>query len=65
MLSDKDSVPTFDATEKEVELSLAKHALLLKKQMEDEKRLRAASGGELWSDAAPLVYTGAAPAETK
>ena len=65
VLSDKDSVPTFDTTDKEVELSLAKHALLLKQQMEEEKRLRAVSGGDLWSDSVPLVYTGAAQGETK
>jgi uncharacterized protein YvpB len=34
ILSDKDSVPMFDNTNKEIEQSLAKHALLLKKQME-------------------------------
>jgi hypothetical protein len=65
VLSDKDTVPTFDQTEKEIELSLAKHALLLKKQMEDEKRLRAVSGGELGTDSAPLVYTGAPQCDTK
>jgi len=34
ILSEKDSVPIFDSTEKEIEQSLAKHALLLKKQLE-------------------------------
>jgi hypothetical protein len=34
ILSDKETLPTFDKTEKEIEQSLAKHAILLKQQME-------------------------------
>jgi hypothetical protein len=38
---------------------------LLKKQIEEEKRLRAVSGAELGLDSASMVYTGASEADTK
>ena len=64
-MSEKDSVPIFDTTDKEIELSLAKHALLLKKQLEQEKRLRTVSTDKAVIDSANLVFTGAPASDTK
>lgn len=51
-------MPTFDSTDKEIEQSLAKHALLLKKQMEQEQRTRAVSGGDIESWSLQPIFTG-------
>lgn len=64
ILSEKDSVPIFDSTEKEIEQSLAKHALLLKKQLEQERRLKAINAGELEGEPFQLIYTGAPQSDT-
>jgi len=48
----------FDTADKEIEQSLAKHALLLKKQMEQETRGRTVSAGDTESGLLQPIFTG-------